>query len=86
MALKNLMGGVATDDAMVMLRRLCDLLESNSIVDVAGRQRVIVDTAPTTTVTGTIAVSTVGGFDHRQFADQARAAYNSGIRANLKFD
>jgi hypothetical protein len=82
----------ASDDTVILLRRIVKLLESNAVVDVNNRQKVAVEVMPTTTVTGTVTVSTItsvgqlAGVDSRfQIIDWARQAYNSGIRSNLVF-
>lgn len=82
----------ATDDTVILLRRIVKLLESNAVVDVSNRQRVTVEVMPTTTVTGTVTVGSItsvnqlAGVDSRfQIIDWARQAYNSGIRSNLNF-
>jgi len=89
----------ASDDTVILLRRIVKLLESNAVVDVANRQRITIDsigpaTAITTTVpvSGTVTVSSItsvgqlAGVDSRfQIIDWARQAYNSGIRSNLVF-
>lgn len=54
---------LATDENLLLLRRMNKQLESLSTVDSATRQRVAVEAMPTTTVTGTItAVTNVNGF------------------------
>lgn len=89
----------ASDDTVILLRRIVKLLESNAVVDAANRQRITIDSiGPATAVTNTIPVSgtvtvssitSVGqlaGVDSRfQIIDWARQAYNSGIRSNLVF-
>lgn len=82
---------LATEETLILLRRIVKLLESNAVVDSANRQRVAVETIPTTTVTGTVAVSTVttlstvAGHGLQQFVDIARNAYANGIRSKLNF-
>ena len=86
----------ATDESLLYLRRMVKLMESQAVVDGQNRQRVTVEIMPTTTVTGTLAISTVttvgavtslsqiAGVDSRwQIIDWSRQAYNSGIRGNL---
>ena len=89
----------ATDESILLLRRMVKLLDSLATVDVQNRQRVTIDAAPVTIAvsqpTATLLnanVNTVtniagyGGVDPRyQFIDAARVAYATGIRANLKF-
>jgi hypothetical protein len=82
-----------------LLRRIIQVVNPITTQDSAQRQRVVVDAAPTTTVTGTVtsnigtgtlaAVTTVNqfaGVDVRfQFTDAARLTYAQGIRRNLQF-
>jgi hypothetical protein len=99
MSLVNALGNdVANNDTIILLRRIVKLLESNAVVDVANRQRVAIDAALPAganaigTVTlgagaaaiGSAAVSTVAGYDQKQFIDIARAAYGS-LRQQLIF-
>jgi hypothetical protein len=79
---------LATDESLVLLRRIVKLLESNAVVDAANRQRVTVEVIPTTNVVGTVAVSnlaTIAGHGLQQFVDVARNAYANGIRSKLNF-
>ena len=82
---------LATHESLVLLRRIVNLLESNAVVDAANRQRVAVEVIPTTTVQGTVAVTTVtnigtiAGHGLQQFVDIARNAYANGIRSKLDF-
>jgi hypothetical protein len=83
-------------DAIVLLRRIVKLMESQAAVDVANRQRVTVDAMTSnmtltnlTTVTTVTTVSTVAaqtslaGMDREMYINQARVAYSTGIRAKL---
>lgn len=81
---------VALNESNALLRRVVKLLESSGNVDVGNRQRITLDLitsgltlSAVTTVTN---VTSIGGLDHRQFIDQARTAYNTGIRSQLVFD
>ena len=89
MAMQNLLGDLALDDSVILLRRIVKLLEAGANVDVANRQRVAVDAITsglTLTAVSTVAnVSQIAGYDQRQFSDTARVAYNTGIRAGLVF-
>ncbi len=82
---------LASEESLILLRRMVKLLESNAVVDVANRQRVSVEVMPTTNVQGTVAVSTVtnvaaiAGHGLQQFVDIARNAYANGIRSKLDF-
>lgn len=95
MAMQNLMGDLANDDTVILLRRIVKELEVSANADAGNRQRVNIDSISTgltlavvttvSTVSSVTNVAAVGGLDHRQFIDQARAAYNTGIRAGLIF-
>ncbi len=95
MAAINLLGGLANDDTVILLRRLVKIAESLGNVDAGGRQRMTLDAitaglvlAGVTTVTTVSTVTnlaTVAGLDQRQFYDVARTAYNTGVRSNLIF-
>lgn len=83
---------VATDESVLLLRRLVKIMESNATVDASNRQRVVIETMPTTTVTGTVTVGSItslgqfAGVDARfLLIDTARNAYANGIRNNLNF-
>lgn len=89
----------ATDDAVVYLRRMVKLMESQATVDAGNRQRITIDslgtgTAVTTTlpVSGTVtatvssaAITTLAGQNQQMFQDVARNTYANGIRQNLIF-
>lgn len=48
----------ATDESIILLRRVVKLLESNAVVDLANRQRITIDSiGPATGITTTIPVS-----------------------------
>lgn len=79
---------LATDEALVLLRRMVKLMESNAVVDSANRQRVIIDAGTVTTVSTVSTVSnitTMAGQGQQQFVDIARNAYANGIRSKLNF-
>jgi hypothetical protein len=81
------------EDLLRMLARLVKISESLGNVDTNNRQRVSVDYSPNLTVATltTVAnavpvgnVATLGGLDPRfNMIDQARTAYNTGIRNQL---
>lgn len=89
----------ATDEQIILLRRIVKLLESTAASDIGQRQRVTIDAITSgltlTTLTGitnalpagtnTMGNVTVGGMDHKQFIDVARNAYANGIRSKLTF-
>lgn len=83
---------LATEESLILLRRIVKLLESNAVVDSANRQRMVVEALPTlgsvTTVTTVSTVSNIGtvaGHGLQQFVDIARNAYANGIRSKLDF-
>lgn len=82
---------LATEDSLILLRRIVKLLESNAVVDTNMRQRIVVDSGAIT-VSGSVTVATItslnqlAGVDSRwQIIDWSKQAYNSGIRGNLTF-
>jgi hypothetical protein len=87
----------ATEEQIVLLRRIVKLMESQATVDVANRQRIAIDavgagiTVPVSigaalpAGANTIGSVNIGLADHRQFIDMARTAYNTGIRSKLTF-
>ena len=89
----------ATDEQIILLRRMVKLMESNAVVDVGNRQKVTVDSftgglaLPAVTSitnalpagTNTVGNVTVGSMDQKQFIDIARNAYSNGIRSKLTF-
>lgn len=93
MALQNLLGDLALDETSqeiaeiaVLLRRAVKLLEASGNVDIANRQRVVLDALTGgLTLSSVAAVNTFDGYDRRQWQDGSRIAYNTGIRQNLSF-
>ena len=83
----------ATEEALILLRRMVKLMEPLSVQDASQRQRVTLDAITGGITLGAVStISTVsniaglGGVDPRyQFIDQARNAYANGIRQNLNF-
>jgi hypothetical protein len=91
----------ASEESIVLLRRIAKILENQQAVDPQQRQRVTIDaitgalTLSTVTIVGTVGtVSTVtsvsniaalNGWNQQMFADPARSAYNTGIRQQLTF-
>lgn len=87
----------ATDESLILLRRMVKLLESQNATDIGNRQRVSIDagTLPTVTTVGTVSTITtvsavtnqvaMAGADQRQFIDVSRTNYNTGIRSKLTF-
>lgn len=71
----------ASDESVVLLRRIAKLLEPSATQDSAQRQRVAIGSAEVGFVTNP---TTMGSVDTRfMIADWARTAYNTGIRAKL---
>ncbi len=84
----------ATDESVLLLRRVVKLLESNAVVDASMRQRIAVETAVissgTITTVGTVTsvsnVAAMGGVDPRySIIDAARLTYDNAIRSHLTF-
>jgi len=85
----------STEESIVLLRRMVKLMESQNATDIGNRQRVVVESAPSTAVTGTLTTVTtvtsvtnqvaMAGADQRQFIDVSRTNYNTGIRSKLTF-
>ncbi len=92
MAAINLLGGLANDDTVVLLRRLVKIAESLANKDAQGRQRIAVDTIAlgvtlpavsiVTTLTDQIGIQ---GWDRRLQHIQMRNNYANAIRRNLTF-
>jgi predicted RNA binding protein with dsRBD fold (UPF0201 family) len=85
---------VASEEAIILLRRILKVLESNSVVDSLQRQRVVVDSGAITasiassqtltTVTGVTSLAQLSGVDAKWvITDQARNAYANSIRSKL---
>jgi hypothetical protein len=69
----------ATDESIILLRRIAKLLEPMATQDANQRQRVTISTFESG-----VSIATYGSVDPRfQIADWARTAYNTGIRSNL---
>ena len=85
----NMFGNLATDDTVILLRRIVKLMEASANVDAGNRQRVTVDSITggsfLSTVSSVTNVAAMAGLDQRQFHDMARTAYNTGVRAQLNF-
>ena len=75
----------ASDEALVLLRRMVKLMEPLAVQDSAQRQKVNVEVISNiSTVTTVSNIGLLAGIDPRyQFIDQARNAYANGIRANI---
>jgi hypothetical protein len=76
----------ATDETVLLLRRMVKLMEPLAVQDAQQRQRVFVESITTVTVGNVSNISALGGVDPRfQFIDQARNAFANGIRQNLTY-
>jgi hypothetical protein len=76
----------ATDETVLLLRRMVQLLTPIATQDSQQRQRVVIDAGTLTLVSTVSNISGLGGVDPRfQFIDQARNAFANGIRQNLNF-
>jgi len=75
------------NDALLLIRRLVKLCEPLANVDSAGRQRIAVDAtiATVSTLTTINSIPSFLGMNQQQFSDNARTAYNTGLRNNLNF-
>lgn len=86
MTMVNLVGDLALDESVVLLRRIVKLLESSGNNDIGNRQRIALDSITAGTTLPTVTnVAATAGVNHAQFIDPARTAYNTGIRSNLIF-
>ncbi len=84
----DLNGQAASEDAIILLRRIVQLLTPLATTDSNQRQRVTIDAVPVTVpIGGTVNITTLNqlaNVDARfQLVDWARTAYNTGIRNNL---
>ena len=89
----------ATDETVLLLRRMLKLMEPLSVQDTNQRQRISLDASTTTVAVaqatasslnanvGTVGnISLIAGIDPRfQFIDNARIAFATGIRNNLTY-
>ena len=77
----------ATDETILLLRRMVQLLTPIATQDAQQRQRVNVEAiANISTVTTVSNIGLLAGIDPRfQFIDNDRIAFASGIRQNLNF-
>jgi hypothetical protein len=78
----------ATEEAIILLRRMVKLMEPLAVQDSQQRQRVTVENSTIAIGSGLINsvnnIAGIGGVDPRfQFIDAARMAYATGIRNNL---
>jgi hypothetical protein len=85
----TLQTAVADLDSLQALRRIVMLLESQSCVDISGRQRVTVDAITGGQTIGSVQtvsnLSTIANVDHHQFIDTAQNMWANAIRSKLSF-
>jgi hypothetical protein len=83
----DLYGTPSTDDSVVLLRRLIQLLTPIAVQDGQQRQRVVIDSlSGGITLTNVGTLNTLANVDPRfLFIDTARTAYSDGIRRNLVY-
>jgi hypothetical protein len=91
----------ATEESLVLLRRIAKLLESSATSDTANRQRVVIDAGTLTTLTTVTTVAAVTAITNALPAgtnsigfvgmtgdtriDHSRTTYENGIRSKLTF-
>lgn len=76
----------STDESVILLRRLIQLLAPVATQDALQRQRVAVEAIPAVTVLGVNNIVALAGVDPRfQFLDAARNTFANGIRQNLTY-
>jgi hypothetical protein len=76
----------STDESVILLRRLIQLLAPVATQDALQRQRVAVESIPAVTVSAVNNIVALAGVDARfQFIDQARNTFANGIRQNLTY-
>jgi hypothetical protein len=81
----DLYGTPSTDDSVVLLRRLIQLLTPIATQDAQQRQRIAVETMPTITA-NVQNIATLASVDARfPIIDQARNTFANGIRQNLTY-
>lgn len=76
---------LATEESLVLLRRIAKLLESNATVTTGQRQLVVVDNIVAGTVNTVQTLPNILGVDHRQFIEIARNTFANSIRNKLTF-
>ena len=81
----------ASDESLILLRRMVKIMESLTVVDANQRQRIAIDAITAGLTLATIStvgnVTAFGGSDARyQLIDTARNTYANGIRRNLEFN
>lgn len=80
----------ATEETLLLLRRMVKLMEPLAVQDSQQRQRVAVEAIANMNTVGSVGtisnISGIGGVDPRfQFVDAARNAFANGIRQNLTY-
>jgi hypothetical protein len=77
----------ATEETVLLLRRMVKLMEPMAVQDSQQRQRVVVETIANMNLLSTVGnIAAIGSVDSRfQFIDAARNAFANGIRQNLTY-
>jgi hypothetical protein len=82
----DLYGTPSTDDSVVLLRRLIQLLTPIGVQDIQQRQRVVVDALTNANVNNLTNLNSYQNVDSRfPIIDQARNTFANGIRQNLTY-
>jgi hypothetical protein len=82
----DLYGTPSTDESVVLLRRLIQLLTPIAVQDTQQRQRVVVDNIATGNLNNIGNLNTYNNVDSRfPIIDQARNTFANGIRQNLTY-
>ena len=81
----DLYGTPSTDDSVVLLRRLIQLLTPIATQDAQQRQRIAVETMPTITANVQNIATLASVYARFPIIDQARNTFANGIRQNLTY-
>jgi hypothetical protein len=82
----DLYGTPSTDDSVVLLRRLIQLLTPIGVQDVQQRQRVVVENSISGNIQNVVNLNSYQNVDSRfPIIDQARNTFANGIRQNLTY-
>lgn len=76
---------LATEESLVLLRRIAKLLESNATVTTGQRQLVVIDNINTGIINTIQTLPNILGVDHRQFIEISRNTFANCIRSKLTF-
>jgi hypothetical protein len=76
----------ATENSLVLLRRITKLLETLAVVDVGQRQKIVLDAVTTGLTLSTVANNTaIAGMDREMYINIARNTHANAIRHKLTF-